>query len=245
MTRLDPCVAIPFVDGLSPLNFAVRRHDLRPGLCRADPSSSGRPGLPIRMPLRLNPSCRSALVNVALRVLRAVLPWVQSAIVFPVAAAAPDSLVADLETRLATNGVENVNAYLVDHWSSAMVPLNQKTTTCDLRAVRLAVRLGRGRDARATQAHRESLRAAVGSCTVFVLALATREEVPVYCSSVSSWTVMQTVRELRRRIAAIESDELLAASLNGKSCRAAYLYELENTRVGLKTVPRQSSRQSR
>jgi hypothetical protein len=48
---------------------------------------------------------------------------------------------------------------------------------------------------------------------------------------------MQTVRELRRRIAAIESDESLRSSPSGKSCRAAYAYELQNTRVILKSAP--------
>ena len=177
--------------------------------------------------------------------LRAVLAALLSASAFPVAATAPDSLVANLEQRLSAGGVEKVNAYLVDHWSSAMVPFNQKTSKCDLPAVRLAVRLNRSIDTRAVLAHRESLRDAVGNCTVFVLALAFREEVPKYCSSAPSWTVMQTVRELRRRIAAIESDELLRESVNGKACRAAYLYELNNTRVGLKAVPRESPRQSR
>ena len=177
--------------------------------------------------------------------LRAALAALLGASTFPVAAIAPDPLVANLEQRLAAGGVEKVNAYLVDHWSSAMVPLNRKTSTCDLPAVRLAVRLNRSVDARAVQAHRESLRDAVGDCTVFVLALASRDEVLKYCSSAPSWTVMQTVRELRRRIAAIESDELLRESANGKACRAAYMYELNNSRVGLKTVPREASRKSK
>jgi len=36
---------------------------------------------------------------------------------------------------------------------------------------------------------------------------------------------------LRRRIADIDSDELLRSSRRGQACRAAYVYELENTRV--------------
>jgi len=49
---------------------------------------------------------------------------------------------------------------------------------------------------------------------------------------------MQTVRELRCRIAAIEADDLLSASAIGKSCRVAYIYELENTRVVVKSASR-------
>lgn len=158
--------------------------------------------------------------------------------VAPVFAAAPDTLVPDLEQRLAKGGVEAVNAHLVAQWSSAMVPLNQKTAGCDLQAVSLSMRLGRSSQARAVQAHRESLRAAVGLCTAFVLDLATQEEVPRYCASVAAWSITQTARELRRRMAAIEADEALRTSPKGKACHAAYLYELHNTRIILKSQPR-------
>ncbi|HTT11432.1 MAG TPA: hypothetical protein VMG60_11125 [Burkholderiaceae bacterium] len=160
-----------------------------------------------------------------------------AAFTLPVAAAAADSLVPELERRLAADGVGKVNAYLGGHWTTAMLPLNRQTANCEPGAVRLAVRLSRTTDARAARAHVESIREAVGTCTAFVLALATREEVPRYCASVPSWTVMQTVRELRRRIGAIDSDESLRSTPGGKSCRAAYLYELENTRVVLKSTP--------
>lgn len=169
--------------------------------------------------------------------MRAALASLLALITLPVAAAAPDTLIPELEQRLAAGGVDKVNAYLASHWASAMIPLNRKAADCEDRALRLAVRLSRSKNARASRVHIDSIREAVGNCTVYVLALATRDEVPKYCSSVASWTVMQTVRELRRRIAAIEADELLRASPNGKSCRAAYLYELQNTRVGLKSVP--------
>src|SRR5262249_38489794 len=134
-------------------------------------------------------------------------------------------------------GADKVNAYLASHWTSAMAPLNQKAAGCEQPAVTLAVRLSRGKDAKTARAHVDSIREAVGNCTSFVLAQATRQEVPKYSASVASWTVMQTVRELRRRIAAIESDESLRTSPNGKACRAAYLYELQNTRVVVKSAP--------
>jgi hypothetical protein len=185
------------------------------------------------------PGRRLALTLV---VTRAVLASLLAAITFPATAAAPDSLVPDLERRLAASGVDKVNAYLTSRWNSTMVPLNRKAATCQDRAVSLAVRLSRGKDAKAAQAHSDSIREAVGNCTTLVLALATPEEVSKYCSSVASWGVMQTVRELRRRIAAIDSDELLRATARGKSCRAAYMHELQNTRVVLKTTPRGPSR---
>jgi hypothetical protein len=169
--------------------------------------------------------------------MRAVIASLFLAVALPVAAAVPDSLVPDLERRLASSGADKVNAYLTGNWAAAMTPLNRKTANCERRAVSLAVRLSRSTDARAARAHVDSIREAAGTCTVVVLALATRDEVPKYCASVASWSVMQTVRELRRRIAAIEADELLRSSPGGKSCRAAYLYELQNTRVVLKSTP--------
>src|SRR6185295_18433536 len=113
-----------------------------------------------------------------------------------------------------------------------MVPFNRKTANCDLQAVSLAVRLSRSTDAKAAHAHSEALREAAGSCTAFVLALASQHEVPKFCSSVTNWRASQMARELRRRIAAIESDEALRSSPQGHACHAAYVFELHNTRVG-------------
>ena len=42
------------------------------------------------------------------------------------AAIASDPLVADLERRLARSGVDAVNAHLMAHWSSAMLPLHRR-----------------------------------------------------------------------------------------------------------------------
>ena len=151
-------------------------------------------------------------------------------------AAASDALVPELEQRLAAGSVETVNAYLVANASSALAPLSQKAAACELRATSLAMRLSRSTNVVATQAHTEALRLAVGKCTGFVLALASLPEVSRFCASVASWTVGQTVRELRRRMAAIEASEVLRTSQNGKSCRAAYLYELQNTRVVLRSA---------
>jgi hypothetical protein len=160
-------------------------------------------------------------------------------------AAAADAPLADLERRLALGGVEKTNAHLVANWSAAMTPLNQLTADCEFQAVGLALRLSRAADAKAVPAHTDALRAAVGKCTSFVLALAAPQEVPKLCSSVASWGVMQTVRELRRRIATIEADAALRASPNGAACRAACLDELHNTRVVLRGAPVQAARPPR
>ena len=149
-------------------------------------------------------------------------------------AGAADSLLIDLDQRLSRSGVESVNAYLNSHWAAAMQPLNQKTASCELHAVSLAVKLSRSSNARAVQAHGEALRAAAGGCARFVLAMVSPGEVGRYCASVSSWGPAQTARELRRRIGDIDADALLRSSQRGQACRAAYVYELENTRVVVK-----------
>lgn len=146
-------------------------------------------------------------------------------------ARAGDALLPELEHRLARGDTDTVNTYLVKHWSNAMAPLGRRAAACELHAVSLTARLARSDNARAVQAHREALRAASGGCPRFVLALATLPEVPTVCGSLSSWGVTQTARELRRRIAAIDADALLRGSPRGSTCRAAYMYELENTRV--------------
>jgi hypothetical protein len=150
---------------------------------------------------------------------------------------ASQALVAELMQRLDREGVDEVNALLGSPTSASMLSLSESTAACDLQAVSLSAQLARGSGSGSkavVDAHRESLRAAVGSCTGFVLALHSPKELPRVCASVASWTVSQMARELRRRIKRIEGDALLSTSPRGKACRAAYLYELNNTRVGLR-----------
>jgi hypothetical protein len=152
------------------------------------------------------------------------------------AATASGTLVPGLEQRLRTDGPEKVNTYL-NAQPSSMAELNQRTADCEPDAVALAVKLSRSGNAKATDLHRESLRIAMGACTEYVLSLLTLKEVPKICASASTWTVTQTARELRRRIRYIESDESLRSTERGKACSAAYRFELENTRVGIRAVP--------
>jgi hypothetical protein len=151
-----------------------------------------------------------------------------------VRATVPDTLVADLERRLARSNVDALNAHLVAHWSSAMAPLHQRTAACQRPAVSLTVRLSRGHHARAAGAHGDALRLAAGRCAGYVLALLAPVEVPRLCTSASSWGPATAARELRRRIAEIDADAQLRASPRGQACRAAYHHELHNTRVAVK-----------
>jgi hypothetical protein len=156
----------------------------------------------------------------------------------PCTALAADPLVADLEQHLTRGGVESVNEHLNEPPGAAlMLHLNRQTAACELQAVSLAVRLARGvAPARVVQAHEEALRAATGRCARFVLALVSAAEVPRVCASQPFWGAAQTARELRRRIADIDADKLLRGTEQGQACRAAYLYELKNTRVTLRVA---------
>jgi hypothetical protein len=171
-----------------------------------------------------------------------VLATFLAATLLPLAMVTSEALVTDLEQRLAADGVDKVNLYLIAPSSQTLSALNNGTAACDLQAVSLSVRLARGSRSKAVDAHHEALRLAVGSCTGFVLALLSPKEVPKICASASSWTITQTARELRRRMRSIEADEILRSSPRGKACSAAYLHELKNTRVGLRAqAPRASS----
>jgi len=137
-----------------------------------------------------------------------------------------------LEQRLARSGVDAVNAYLSAQGASAMVALNAKTAACELSAVSLAIRRDASRNARAVQAHGESRRAAGGPLFAgFILAWVAPAGGAAVLRFVASWGPAQTARELRRRISDIEADEDLRSSRRGQACRAAYDYELRNTRV--------------
>jgi hypothetical protein len=160
-----------------------------------------------------------------------------AAALVPCAARTADALVADLEQGLASAGVESVNAHLSAPANAALLSrLHRKTASCELQAVSLVVRLARGMNGRAVQAHQESLRAATGRCARFVLALVTAAEVPRVCASQDAWGAAQMARELRKRIADIDADKLLRGTAQGQACRAAYLYELKNTRVTLRVA---------
>ena len=149
---------------------------------------------------------------------------------------AADKLVTELEQRLARSNVDAVNAHLLAHWQSAMVPLHQQTSACQRQALNLTVRLSRGRHPGAAGAHGDALRAAAGRCLVDVMALLSMMEVPRLCTSMASWGPATAARELRRRIAAIDADALLRDSPRGQACRAAYHHEQHHTRVVVKRV---------
>lgn len=147
-----------------------------------------------------------------------------------------DTVTDELEQRLRQQGAEAVNDHLAAH-AFDLALLHRDTEGCVPRAVALTLELSRGRRSKTTQAHTDSLRTALGRCTSLVLSMVSPAEVPKVCASVASWSVMQTVRELRRRVRIIEADEVLRTSPNGNACRAACLHELKTSRAGLWASP--------
>lgn len=156
--------------------------------------------------------------------------------VLPLSGFASEAFIASLEKRVRTDGVEAVNAYLAAR-PRDLGALHQGAADCMPQAVDLTARLGRGTQASANKLHVEALRIAAGGCADYVLSRLAAGEVPRVCAPVSTWTVTQTARELRRRIQEIEGDPRLSASENGKACSAAYLFALQNTRVGVRAYP--------
>jgi hypothetical protein len=155
----------------------------------------------------------------------------------PPAALAVEPVTADLQQRRQQSGVEAVNDHLSVH-AFELAVLHRDTEGCVARAVGLTLELSRGPRSKTTEAHTDSLRTALGRCTRLVLSLVSLAEVPKVCASIAAWSVMQTVRELRRRMRTIEADEALRTSPNGKACSAACLHELKTSRAGLRASPR-------
>lgn len=169
-------------------------------------------------------------IALAATVLAVGLPWS--------VAAADAAVTAALEQRLKQLGVEAVNEHLaLDANAFDLALLHRDTEGCVTRAVALTVELSRGRPSATAEAHTDSLRTALGRCPGLVLSRVSASEVPKVCSAVASWTLMQTVRELRRRMRLIEADEALRNSSRGKACSESCLHILKTTRVGLQASP--------
>lgn len=175
--------------------------------------------------MRPTPWRHTAVIAAAL----ATTPWLTPA------AQAFDPVTAGLEQRLRQQGVEAVNDHLAQPANAFdLALLHRDTEGCVARAVVLTLELSRGSRSSTTDAHTDSLRTALGRCPGLVLSRLSLAEVPKVCASVASWTVMQTVRELRRRMRLIAADESLRTSPRGKACSEACLHELETTRAGLR-----------
>jgi hypothetical protein len=149
------------------------------------------------------------------------------------AAAAADETawIDQLEQRLDAVGADALNAELQRDGGAALAQLNARAAACELAAVSLAVRLVRTRNPQAARTHVDALREANGRCTRFVLALLRPNEIARACGSLPHWSPAQTARELRRRMSEIDADAQLRGSPSGRACRAAYLHELQTTRV--------------
>lgn len=109
-----------------------------------------------------------------------------------------------------------------------------RASQCDLAALSETIDIVRSSDAATVRLQLEAVRLANGRCPRFVVAVALLHEIPRFCAAPESLTAVQTARELRRRISALEQDEMLRAAGAGRACRAAYERELKTTRVVLR-----------
>jgi hypothetical protein len=114
----------------------------------------------------------------------------------------------------------------------------ERASTCDLAALSETIELHRRAEPSAARAQLEAIRIAIGQCTGFVLAVAYAEEVRKFCSAPETYSAARTARELRRRIAALDANEVLRSSNAGQVCQAAYKHELKTTRVVLRPASR-------
>jgi hypothetical protein len=117
---------------------------------------------------------------------------------------------------------------------NAMPGRTERASACDLAALSETIELRRVAEPTAARAQLEAIRIATGQCTRFVLAVANRDEIRKFCAAPETYSAARTARELRRRIAAIDSDEGLRTSVAGQTCQASYKHELRTTRVMLR-----------
>lgn len=168
-----------------------------------------------------------------------------AALAFAASATASDAVLRDVEQRLDLEGAEATNAYLRAHATTTMAAFNRQTAACDAKALKLALELRRRGHPEATRAHAEALRDAAALCPGRLLGAIPLNEVQLFCRSSEAWSPARMARELRRQIANIDADPPLRATRHGQACRAAYVYELEHTRVGLKRVEPAGGRPAR
>jgi hypothetical protein len=122
--------------------------------------------------------------------------------------------------------------------ADSMPGRTERASTCDLAALSETIELHRRAEPSAARAQLEAIRIAIGQCTGFVLAVAYVEEVRKFCSAPETYSAARTARELRRRIAALDANEVLRSSNAGQVCQAAYKHELKTTRVVLRPASR-------
>ena len=120
----------------------------------------------------------------------------------------------------------------------------ERASNCDLAALSETIELHRRAEPDAARAQLEAIRLAVGKCTSFVLALAYAEEIRQFCAAPETYSAARTAREVRRRIAALDTDEVLKSSKAGQSCQAAYRHELKTTRVVLRPASKQGAQKT-
>lgn len=113
-----------------------------------------------------------------------------------------------------------------------------RASQCDLDALSETIEIVRGSDAAGARLQLEAVRLAGGRCPRFVVALAQPHEIRRFCAAPESLTAVQSARELRRRMALLDQDDLLRAAASGRACRAAYEHELKTTRVVLRPKAR-------
>ena len=146
--------------------------------------------------------------------------------------AAPADIVASLSRRADAEGVESVNAYLSDHWESAMNALSEHVVACAPAAMSLALRLYRSHNVEATSAHAESLRQAMTNCPAKLLPIVPPDLVPTVCALPDSVTDAQFQAVGRHEVARLRADSSLAGSRNGRACIAAYEQQAQRAALG-------------
>jgi hypothetical protein len=158
-----------------------------------------------------------------LQIIRIVI--FSTAVCFAGTTCAADSLVKDLNHRLAVTGVEAVNIHLSANWDTKMVRLGRLVQRCDRDALKLSVRLLNTTHTEALQGHGYVLELAMGRCPETLLPLVPAARLESLCNVAAysdTHPEANLVAEIDRRLDYIRKVGWLAASPNGRACMDAY-----------------------
>lgn len=103
------------------------------------------------------------------------------AIAFPVWAENKNSI-AEIERRLNSSNVATVNTYLSKNWDTKMAALLAEVEECNVKAIKLSIRLLDTTNLEALAAHRFSLEIAIGECPEKVLSIAPLSHINELCT---------------------------------------------------------------
>ncbi|WP_147307007.1 hypothetical protein [Roseateles depolymerans] len=141
----------------------------------------------------------------------------------------------EIERQLNRSSVEAANRFLTDHWETKMAALLREVEACNLRAIRLSVRLLDTTNLEALAAHRYSLEIAMGECPSKVLPAVPISHISEVCAVdayLEKFPEVEPRQTIDQRISILQKIPTLASVPKIHACIAAYQRERERYSMG-------------